>query len=74
MKKFVLFVCLLLTGCGNEISEEMPDSVFIDMKLEDIEVFDEVYVSDLIQDSNVSIEDYKLDTDVIVEKEIELSV
>ena len=71
MKKFGLFVCLLLTGCGNEISEEMPDSVFIDMKLEDIEVFDEVYVSDLIQDTNVSIEDYKLDTDVIGEKEIE---
>lgn len=72
MKKcFLLLSVLLLVGCGNTVSDVMPKDAFIDMSLDNIEVFDEVYVSDLITDTNVTIEDYQLNTDVIGEKEIE---
>ena len=73
MKRFVIILSvLLLVGCGNKISDEIPKGAFIDLKLEDIEVFQEMYVTDLVHDTNVKIEDYKLDTDVIGEKDIEL--
>ena len=72
MKKIILVLFVLISvGCGNTISDEIPDGAFIDIKLDDIEVFSEVYVSDLISDTNVSIEDYKIDTDVIGKKDIE---
>ena len=72
MKKIILVLFVLISvGCGNTISDEIPDGAFIDIKLDDIEVFSEVYVSDLISDTNVSIEDYKIDTDVIGNKSIE---
>lgn len=72
MKRFVIILSvLLLVGCGNKISDEIPKGAFIDLKLEDIEVFQEMYVTDLVHDTNVKIEDYKLDTDVIGEKDIE---
>lgn len=72
MKKLILLFCLVfVVGCGKEISDEMPKDVFIDVKTDDIEVFQDVYVSDLIKDSNVKIEDYQINTDVIGEKEIE---
>ncbi len=72
MKRFVIILSvLLLVGCGNKISDEIPKGAFIDLKLEDIGVFQEMYVTDLVHDTNVKIEDYKLDTDVIGEKDIE---
>ena len=72
MKKIVLVLFVLISvGCGNTISDKIPDGAFIDIKLDDIEVFSEVYVSDLISDTNVSIEDYQIDTDVIGKKDIE---
>ena len=72
MKKIVIILSvLLLVGCGNKVSDKMPSDAFIDMKLEDIEVFQEMYVTDLVRDTNVKIEDYKLDTDTIGEKDIE---
>ena len=72
MKKYLLILSvLLLAGCNKEISDEMPKDAFIDVKLEDIEVYNEAYVSDLISDTNVIIEDYKLDTSVLGENEIE---
>ena len=73
MKKIVLVLFVLISvGCGNNtISDKIPDGAFIDIKLDDIEVFREVYVSDLISDTNVSIEDYQIDTDVIGKKDIE---
>ena len=73
MKKCLLVLSvLLLVGCGNNtISDVMPKDAFIDVKLDDIPVFEEVYVSDLISDTNVNIEDYLLNTDVIGEKEVE---
>ena len=72
MKKIILVLFVLISvGCGNTISDEIPDGAFIDIKLDDIEVFSEVYVSDLISDTNVSIEDYQIDTDVIGKKDIE---
>ena len=49
MKKIILVLFVLISvGCGNTISDEIPDGAFIDIKLDDIEVFSEVYVSDLI--------------------------
>ena len=72
MKKYLLILsALLLVGCGNQISDEIPDDAYITISNEDIEVFDEVYLSDIISDTNVDIEDYQLNTDVIGEKEIE---
>ena len=72
MKKIILVLFVLISvGCGNTISDKIPDGAFIDMKLDDIEVFSDMYVSDLISDTNVSIEDYKIDTDVIGNKSIE---
>ena len=73
MKRIILVLLVLISvGCGNNtISDKIPDGAFIDIKLDDIEVFREVYVSDLISDTNVSIEDYKIDTDVIGKKDIE---
>lgn len=70
-KYFLILSVLLLVGCSNTISDKMPKDAFIDMKLDNIEVYDEIYVSDLISDTNVNIEDYKLNTNVIGEKEIE---
>lgn len=72
MKKLLIILgCLLVVGCGNQISDEIPDDAYITISNEDIEVFDEVYLSDIISDTNVDIEDYQLNTDVIGEKEIE---
>lgn len=72
MKKLLIILgCLLVVGCGNQISDEIPDDAYITISNEDIEVFDEVYLSDIISDTNVGIEDYQLNTDVIGEKEIE---
>ena len=71
MKLIIVLVCLLLVGCGNTISDEIPTNAFITLKINDIEVFSDVYVSDLISDTNVTIEDYKLDTDTVGEKEVE---
>ena len=72
MKKLLIIMgCLLVVGCGNQISDEIPDDAYITISNEDIEVFDEVYLSDIISDTNVDIEDYQLNTDVIGEKEIE---
>ena len=73
MKKCLLVLSvLLLVGCGKDtVSDVMPKDAFIDIKLDDIPVFEEVYVSDLISDTNVNIEDYLLNTDVIGEKEVE---
>ena len=72
MKKYLLILSvLLLVGCGNKISDEIPDDAYITIGNEDIEVFDEVYLSDIVSDTNVEVEDYKLNTDVIGEKEIE---
>ena len=72
MKKYLLILSvLLLVGCGNQISDEIPDDAYITISNEDIEVFDEVYLSDIVSDTNVEVEDYKLNTDVIGEKEIE---
>lgn len=72
MKKYLLILSvLLLVGCGNQISDEIPDDAYITISNEDIEVFDEVYLSDIVSDTNVKLEDYKLNTDVIGEKEIE---
>ena len=72
MKKLLIILgCLLVVGCGNQISDEIPDNAYITISNEDIEVFDEVYLSDIISDTNVDIEDYQLNTDVIGEKEIE---
>ena len=72
MKKYLLILSvLLLVGCGNQISDEIPDNAYITISNEDIEVFDEVYLSDIISDTNVDIEDYQLNTDVIGEKEVE---
>ena len=75
MKKYLLILSvLLLVGCGSKISDEIPDDAYITISNEDIEVFDEVYLSDIISDTNVDIEDYQLNTDVIGEKEIELFI
>lgn len=72
MKKYLLILSvLLLVGCGNKISDEIPDDAYITIGNEDIEVFDEVYLSDIVSDTNVEVEDYKLNTDVIGVKEIE---
>ena len=72
MKKLLIILgCLLVVGCGNQISDEIPDDAYITISNEDIEVFDEVYLSDIISDTNMDIEDYQLNTDVIGEKEIE---
>ena len=72
MKKLLIILgCLLVVGCGNQISDEIPDDAYITISNEDIEVFDEVYLSDIISDTNVDIENYQLNTDVIGEKEIE---
>ena len=72
MKKLLIILgCLLVVGCGNQISDEIPDDAYITISNEDIEVFDEVYLSDIVSDTNVKLEDYKLNTDVIGEKEIE---
>lgn len=72
MKKIVIILSVLLVvGCSNKVSDEIPKGAFIDLKLDDIEVFEEMYVTDLVHDTNVKIEDYKLDTDVIGEKNIE---
>ena len=72
MKKLLIILgCLLVVGCGNQISDEIPDDAYITISNEDIEVFDEVYLSDIVSDTNVKLEDYQLNTDVIGEKEIE---
>ena len=72
MKKLLIILgCLLVVGCGNQISDEIPDDAYITIGNEDIEVFDEVYLSDIVSDTNVEVEDYKLNTDVIGVKEIE---
>lgn len=72
MKKFAFILCcLLIVGYDKKISDKMPKDAFINIKLNDIEVYDEMYVSDLISDTNVKIEDYKLNTDVIGNKDIE---
>ena len=72
MKKLIIIlVCMFAIGCDGKISDEMPKDAFIDIKLDDIEVYEEVYVSDLISDTNVTLEDYKINTDQIGENEIE---
>lgn len=72
MKRLILLCSLLLVvGCGNKVSDEIPEGAFITVDTRNIEVFSEVYVSDLVSDSNVSIEDYKINTDVVGEKELE---
>lgn len=72
MRKYLLiFAILLLVGCESKISDVMPKDAFIDIKLDNVEVFDELYVSDLISDTNVTVEDYKLNTDIIGDKEVE---
>ena len=72
MKKLILLCSLLfVVGCGNTISDEIPEGANITINTEDIEVFSEVYVSDIVSDTNVDIEDYKLNTDVVGEKDIE---
>lgn len=71
MRNCMLLVgILLLVGCSKDVSDVMPKEAFIDIKLKDIEVYDEVYVTDLISDTNVLVEDYKLNTEVIGEKDI----
>ena len=72
MKKCLLILSvLLLVGCESKISDEIPDDAYITISNEDIEVFQEVYLSDIVSDTNVELEDFKLNTDVIGEKEIE---
>ena len=72
MKKYLLILSvLLLVGCGSKISDEIPDDAYITISNEDIEVYEEVYVSDLISDTNVTLEDYKINTDQIGKNEIE---
>ena len=72
MKKCLLVLSvLLLVGCESKISDEIPDDAYITIRNEDIEVFQEVYLSDIVSDTNVELEDFKLNTDVIGEKEIE---
>ena len=72
MKKLIIIlVCMFAIGCDGKISDEMPKDAFIDIKLDDIEVYEEVYVSDLISDTNVTLEDYKINTDQIGKNEIE---
>ena len=54
MKKLGLIICLMfMVGCSNTISDEIPEGAFIDIRNEDIEVFREVYISDLISDTNI---------------------
>lgn len=71
MKFVLVLVCLLVVGCGKEISDEIPSDAYITIDNSDIEVFSDLYVSDIVSDTNVDIEDYQLDTDVIGDKEIE---
>ena len=71
MKKVLILVCLFMVGCGQEISDKMPSDAYITIGNSNIEVFSDIYVSDIISDTNVEIEDYKLNTDVIGDKEIE---
>lgn len=61
----------MIVGCQEQLSYEIPEGAYITMSDENVEVFSEVYVSDLISDTNVKIIDYKLNTDVIGNKDIE---
>ena len=72
MKKYlVILSVLLIVGCSNKVSDEIPDGAYISVSNQDIEVFDTVYVSDILTDTNVTIEDYKINTDVIGKREVE---
>lgn len=74
MKKIVLIImCILLCGCKEQ--KEIPESVILNTKDEEILLYSDVYLYDLIKDSNVQIIDKNklLDTSNIGIKEIELN-
>ncbi len=72
MKKYLVILSVLfIVGCSNKVSDEIPDGAYISVSNQDIEVFDTVYVSDILTDTNVTIEDYKINTDVIGKREVE---
>lgn len=70
--KFIIFFLFLFLLCGcNKISDVMPKGAYINVKRE-VLVFSDVYIKDLISDTNVEIIDKKINTNVIGEKELEI--
>ena len=70
-KKYLfLIICilLLLTGCKEKIYKKIPNEVYINFKDKDnISVYSDISLLNLIDDSNVQIIDAKLDTDFLGE-------
>lgn len=82
MKKFIIILtAFFLCSCSpvnkdsdnykQKVKSEKPEKALITLKEEDISVFSEIYVKDLVLDTNVTIEDYKINTNIIGEQEIE---
>lgn len=74
MKKILIIIgCLILCGC-NEPIEKMPKDVSITYNVEDVLVYDDVYVSDIIKKSNVEITNLetKINTNKIGKTEVKV--
>lgn len=68
---FILFIILFICGCGTKLSDVMPKDAYININRE-VLVFSEVYIKDLILDTNVEITDDKIDTTIIGNKNLNI--
>ena len=72
MKKIiVLFIfVLLMTGCKEKIHTKIPDDVNIKISEEDIIVYSDTKLNDIVMESNVDLIDEQLDTNSLGEHDL----
>ena len=70
---FLLILSVCLTGCKKTIIDELPENYYINLNDAVVDVYSDSKLSDIIDKTNIKYdEDYKLNTDTLGEKTIEL--
>ena len=70
MKVILLIIMMItLTGCGHD-PYDIPEEVFINFNENKYEVFSDIYVEDLIHDTNVIYKNKAISSDVIGKKKV----